>query len=309
MPEIGRPITNTKNQFENIGINNEARAKSEENIGKKLNDIVGYKEQQNEFVDRAEHNKMGKDAFLKILAVQLENQDPLDPVDQKKFASELAQFSQLEQLTNMNQKMDKLTEDVPERMKFHGAAFLGREVSSSGNNIQYDGRSERVEVPFFLKQDVEKLMVRIYDDKNQMIKQFEKDAHSAGSHNMIWDGLDGSNRFATKGNYRIEVWGWDKNFERFKADTKTKGVVTGVSFENGQTVLQVDNNKKVFLRDVDNFTLPTDDKNKDLAKDLNKNQVKPVPNPRAESVPQEQMKENAALREAANQAYNQSKGD
>ena len=63
------------------------------------------------------HNKMGKDEFLKLLTVQLGNQDPMNPVDQKKFAAELAQFSQLEQLAAMNSKLNNLNNNTPQRSK------------------------------------------------------------------------------------------------------------------------------------------------------------------------------------------------
>ena len=50
---------------------------------------------------------MGKDEFLKLLTVQLKNQDPMNPMEQGKMAAELAQFSQLEQLSNLNTSFDK----------------------------------------------------------------------------------------------------------------------------------------------------------------------------------------------------------
>ena len=83
---------------------------------------------------------MGKDEFLKLLTVQLQNQDPLKPVDQKKFAADLAQFSQLEQLANMNTKLDSMNENVPVESKFYGASFLGKIVTTSGSTIMHDGK-------------------------------------------------------------------------------------------------------------------------------------------------------------------------
>lgn len=53
-------------------------------------------------------NILGKDDFLKLLITQLKSQDPLDPVDDKQFIAQMAQFSTLEQMQNMNKGMDVL---------------------------------------------------------------------------------------------------------------------------------------------------------------------------------------------------------
>lgn len=53
---------------------------------------------------------MGKDAFLKILMTQLQNQDPTSPMDDKEFISQMAQFSTLEQMTNMTKSINTLVE-------------------------------------------------------------------------------------------------------------------------------------------------------------------------------------------------------
>lgn len=52
---------------------------------------------------------MGKDQFIKLLVTEMKNQDPLNPMDGKELAAQLAQFSSVEQLMDVNTKLDKLT--------------------------------------------------------------------------------------------------------------------------------------------------------------------------------------------------------
>lgn len=250
MPSMGKPqFAKVKNTFSNISM------KEPKDRGELLNKLSGFKE-KSQFVDRAKHNKMGKDGFLKLLANQLQNQDPTNPMDQKKFAADLAQFSQLEQLANLNSKFDKLSNNDSLEMKSMAASFLGKEVTTKGTTINLKKDGDKASIPFVLDKDASKTMIRIFDQKNNLIGQIDTDALSKGSHRLTWDGVALDGTPAVKGEYRVEVRGWDQLMEPFMGETKGTGLVTGVTFEKGETVLKLDGQKSVSLRDVENFAIP-----------------------------------------------------
>lgn len=78
---------------------------------------------------RTPNPELGKDEFLKILMVQLQNQDPLNPMDDKDFVAQMATFSQLEQTMNMASAMDKLVENQTISPIVQYSHMIGKEVT------------------------------------------------------------------------------------------------------------------------------------------------------------------------------------
>ena len=272
MPGIGNP-NEVQNKFRGISKYNGPRRgdrgnpnalKQDVDLGRRLNDVAGAR-QESQFVDKDKHNRLDKDAFLKLLSSQLANQDPFKPVDQKKFAADMAQFAQLEQLTNMNSKMDKSSANATGQAKFMGASFIGKAVHTKGTSIPYDGEKINVNLPFYLPKPAKNVVIRIFDKGNNLIAQMEKETLSQGSNSVSWHAKQMDGAPAVRGDYRFTVQAFDEKFQEFKGQTKAEGIVTGVAFENGETILEVDGKKKVALRDVESFFLPKAAKQKHTA--------------------------------------------
>lgn len=252
---MGRPDVAGNSQFRNISMAQTSASQSNQNVGDRLNRVAG-RTQDSQFVDAKTHNKLDKDGFLKLLSHQLQNQDPMEPMDQKQFAADLAQFSQLEQLANLNVQVEKQGVNAPAENKFYGASFIGKEVLTQGTSLEYAGEGEPVPLPFKLPQDAREMRIRVFDSRNQMVAQIEREGLSSGSHTLVWDGVMNDGTLATKDSYRFEVKAWNDRYEEFEGETRASGLVTGVSFEYGETVLSLNNGQTVFLRDVINFKMP-----------------------------------------------------
>ena len=95
----------------------------------------------NQVTPKATDNTMGKDDFLKLLVAQMQNQDPLNPTDNKESIAQLAQFSALEQMTNISTSMEALNKSMAnfsqQSALTQGAAMIGKWVSG----VDTDGKT------------------------------------------------------------------------------------------------------------------------------------------------------------------------
>ncbi len=195
---------------------------------------------------------MGKAEFLSLLVAQLQNQDPLSPMDSQDFSAQLAQFSSLEQLTDINATLKNsadmdmlLTSSINNTM---AAGFVGKEVSSYGDNLSLisDGS---VSMDFILQDFSEDVTVNIYDAAGNLVKTMETHGMDSGQQSIVWDGKDQEGNPLPGGNYRFEVDAKDSNGESVGSVTVSKGIVSSVRYSNGTAVLIV-NGKEVSLADV-----------------------------------------------------------
>ncbi|RHW39642.1 flagellar hook assembly protein FlgD [Lysinibacillus yapensis] len=92
------------------------------------NDYFLASTQKPKISENGNNSSLGKDAFLKILITQLQNQDPTQPMDDKEFISQMAQFSSLEQMQNMTTAMEKLLTSQTQTQLMSYTTFVGKEV-------------------------------------------------------------------------------------------------------------------------------------------------------------------------------------
>lgn len=85
---------------------------------------------------RVVDNELGREAFLRLLVNQMQNQDPLEPVENGEMIAQLAQFSALEQMTNLNESFQTLSGNIDQLNFINGSSMLGRRVTG----LDVDGK-------------------------------------------------------------------------------------------------------------------------------------------------------------------------
>ncbi len=89
---------------------------------------------------RAAMKELDKEAFLKLLIAQLSNQDPLNPMEDREFIAQMAQFSTLEQMTNMSKSLDKMVDSD----KYSAVSYVGKTVGFTKEAETADGKPKQV---------------------------------------------------------------------------------------------------------------------------------------------------------------------
>jgi flagellar basal-body rod modification protein FlgD len=195
---------------------------------------------------------MGKEAFLTLLITQLQHQDPLNPADSTEFTAQLAQFSSLEQLNNINENLDTLKLYQASMNNAQAVGFIGKEIVSTGNHLAVtSGRTSACE--FELTAAAKRAAVSIYDATGNFVADIQLTGLEAGKQSVNWDGKDRNGNTVADGTYTFEVQAEGASGEKLAVTTYSKGTVTGVTFEDGITYLIV-GQSKVAIGDVTRIT-------------------------------------------------------
>ena len=192
--------------------------------------------------------ELDRDAFLNLLVTQLQNQDPLNPTDSAEFTAQLAQFSSLEQLGNVNDNLKQLKNFQASINNSQAVTLIGKEITANGNSLNLaDGQPAGCQ--FKLDGDAGLAVVSISDPTGGFVKSFENQDLAAGQHTLYWDGTDQNGNLAASGNYTFEVLAADANGNRIETTTFFNGQVNKVVFENNTTYLMA-GDQRVALGDI-----------------------------------------------------------
>lgn len=185
---------------------------------------------------------LGKDDFLQLLVAQLRAQDPLNPMESTEFTAQLAQFSSLEQLYNVNDGLGNMLTSQTSLTNAQSVGFIGKTVKATGGSIEVkDGVPDALH--FDLPSDANKVFIDIYDAGGGFVRRIEEDAKNAGKQALTWKGGDSRGNTVSDGVYSFEVSAVGFQNESLHPTTLTEGKVTGVTFENGAACLMAGNIK------------------------------------------------------------------
>lgn len=246
-----------------------------EDIGEALNKIADPN-----YVDPSKKiravgsSNMDKDAFFKLMITQLKHQDPSNPLKNHEMAAQLAQFSGLEQMSNINTTLKEMKQASKPVEQFQALNLIGKEVSGDSAKITRSDLDKDHEVKFSLPQEAKETNVSILNQKGDVVRTMKFPQLKEGENKFSWNGEDDKGNKAKPGDYKVKLEAVGTAGQKLNIKTDFTGVVTGMSFSQEGPILQV-GKQNVRLKDIRQFSDPSlrnnDQKLSDVTNlDLNK---------------------------------------
>lgn len=166
------------------------------------------------------------DQFLRLLTTQLQNQDPLNPMDSTEFTNQLVSFSQVEQQIRTNDQLESLLAFQTLNLTAVGLSFIGKNVEITDDEF-FKTADASATMSYVMPEGAEKGTISITDADGKTVYTSEADL-SVGTHKFTWDGKDTNGVAVPEGNYTLKVSAMDANDVSLNLTTFVPGYVEGI---------------------------------------------------------------------------------
>ncbi len=209
-------------------------------------------------VERGDNTKMDKFDFLKMLTVQLANQDPTNPMDTDQMAQQQVQYAELEQLMNLNTSMESFIQDQNDLMlgiasvfnTLESTSFLGKDVEIYTSKVLVGEDGVENQLYCDLSEQA-KVSYSVTDADGNIIKTTDLGEIAPGERIPIeWDGRDASGNLVPAGEYFIKLNATDMNNAAMSGKTYSSFNVTSIDFREGTPMLTLEEGSIVPVTEI-----------------------------------------------------------
>ena len=180
---------------------------------------------------------LGKDDFLNLMINQLKNQDPTNPFKAEQMATELAQFTSVEQLQNVNQNIGQLSAQSKPMEHLALTHLIGKTVTLDPNRFSHlQNQSETLSLD--LPQDATGVHVAIIDEHGQAVYEADLGPQPQGRLSVPWNGYQPNHQPAKSGQYLLRATA-ENSGRKLPIASQAQGSVCGVSFEGPEPILLI----------------------------------------------------------------------
>jgi flagellar basal-body rod modification protein FlgD len=185
--------------------------------------------------------------FMKLLVAQMQNQDPLNPMDNAQMTSQIAQLQTVSGINQLNATVQNLLSNYQSVQQFQSTGMLGRQVLLSGDGLTLD--EGRASLYFDLPQSSDTTQVLVKDAAGDVVRTLDLGGQTAGIQEFAWDGKNDAGVQLPDGKFHFEVQAL-RNGVAFDAVELTSGVVQSVSMGTNGVRLDIPLLGSVSMTDV-----------------------------------------------------------
>ncbi|MCC6875050.1 MAG: flagellar hook assembly protein FlgD [Sandaracinaceae bacterium] len=187
-------------------------------------------------------------AFMQLLVAQIRNQDPANPMDSRELMTQLTQLTSVEHLIGIEDRLTSLSIASAGIANAQVAGFVGKTVEADTSTLRLEDAGG-VSTGFELPAATASTTITIRDQDGDVVRTIELGGQGAGPSELTWDGRDDDGQRLPAGSYRMEVAATDEQGHPLEARTRVRGVVTGISYEQGFPELVI-GERRVLMGDV-----------------------------------------------------------
>jgi flagellar basal-body rod modification protein FlgD len=176
------------------------------------------------------------DTFLTLLTTQLQNQDPLSPMDSNQFTQQLVQFSQVEQQINSNKNLESLIALTKTQATTNAVSYLGRTLTVTDGTAALQGG--KADWAYSLPSDATSTKLMVTDAKGHAVFTATGETN-AGIHAFSWDGKDSAGNDAPAGTYKLTVSAKGADGTALTSSIASQGVISEVDLTGTEPTLMI----------------------------------------------------------------------
>ena len=227
-----RPEQNTKGFIDQKG-----GLMSTTALSAKKNALQNLMAKKNRPETKGKNTGLGTNDFMKLLVAQLKNQSPLKPADTKTFTNQLAQFTQVESLGNIDKKMGALLDQAKSSGQGRNITdYVGMQVTGEVTTMTID--KGNVSSGFYDLPKSARVKIVIRDDKGKVVKTLNQGEQKKGAYLINWDGTSDNGKPLPQGAYTYTVLAnTGTGYQKLPANIT--GKVDAVAYQNGKAYLVV----------------------------------------------------------------------
>jgi len=179
-----------------------------------------------------EQEKMSEsDQFLHLMLAQIQNQDPMKPMENGEFLSQLAQMNMASGVSDMKTSFDSVAETLQSNQALQASSMVGRTVVVPSENAPL--ANGKMEGAVALPEDANKVEVRLYSQEGVLVNTIKMGATPAGLAEFKWSGTDASGKKLPDGEYEIKATAIYSNGLSESVSTVANAVVESVTIGRG----------------------------------------------------------------------------